>query len=196
MGCLALAVAGVGFAVGARELAGLGARVTDLVDPPTHVGPDRAAVLRGVRELARLESAALELEQAVAGQRGTDGTWLWVGERILFVARGEVTAGVDLGALAEDGVRVDPDGTVHVRLPDTEIWRVDLDEEASFVARRERGWFGIPDADLETQARREAVRALRQAAEDQGIRDTARRSAETSVRELLVAAGAPAVVFE
>lgn len=196
VGCLLLAVAGLAFAVGAGQLATFGHRIADVVDPPVQMGPDRAAVVKSVRGLARLESGVLELEQRVVGERGRDGSWYWLGERIVFVARGEVTAGVDLGELEDDDVWVDPDGTVHLRLPEAQIWRVDLDEEASFVEARERGWFGVPQADFESQARREAVRLLRQAAEREELTDTASRAARDSVRSLLLRAGAPAVAFE
>lgn len=196
LAALFLAIAGVGFAVGAGELAGVGHRMADLVDPPVRMGPDRAAVVKSVRGMARLESAVLELEQRVVGERGKDGSWYWLGERIVFVARGEVTAGVDLADLEEDDVWVDPDGTVHLRLPPAAIWRVDLDEEASFVQARERGWFGVPKADFESQARREAVRLLRKAAEKEELPKTADREARDAVRALLEQAGAPRVVFE
>ena len=170
--------------------------MADLADPPVRMGPDRAAVVKSVRGMARLESAVLELEQRVVGQRGTDGAWYWLGERIVFVARGEVTAGIDLGELEDDDVWVDPDGTVHLRLPEAAIWRVDLDEDASFVEARERGWFGVSREDFESQARREAVRLLRRAAEDEALTKTATTAAEDAVRGLLLQAGAPDVVFE
>lgn len=193
---LFLAIAGVGFALGAAQLAGVGHRMVDLVDPPVQMGPDRPAVVKSVRGLARLESAVLELEQRVVGERGKDGSWYWVGERIEFVARGEVTAGIDLGTLGDDDVWVDPDGTVHLRLPAAEIWRVDLDEDASFVEARERGWFGVSQVDFESQARREAVRLLREAAEQKKLPATAEKKAQDAVRRLLEQAGAPAVIFE
>lgn len=192
---LALATAGVGFALAARDLRAVGEDVGAWTNPRTDVRPLAPTLLRKTRELARLETASMQLEQRVLGQRGTDGTWGWVGERLLFIAHGEVTAGVDLASLADDALTVSDDGTVEVRLPQATIHHVGLDEQASFVANRERGWFGIPDADLETQARREAVRVLEQAALSDGILARAQDQAESVVRSLLLAAGAPSVAF-
>lgn len=192
---VALAVAAVGFAFAARDLRAFGQDVAAWTHPPTTVRPLAPTLLRKTRDLARLETASVELEQRVMGQRGTDGTWGWIGERLVFVARGEVTAGVDLDALAADALVVAPDGTVTVRLPPTTIHHVDLDEQASFVAARERGWFGIPDADLESEARRKAVQVLERAALDDGILGRAQSRAEDVVRSLLLTAGAPAVQF-
>ncbi|MEZ4316459.1 MAG: DUF4230 domain-containing protein [Myxococcota bacterium] len=166
------------------------------VNAPETIRPDPVALVRGVQELARLETASVQIEQHVRGQRGTDGTWSLVGERLDFVARAEVTAGVDLARLTESDLEVDAEGRVVVRLPPSEIWHVTLDEEQSFVALRERGWLGWPDAQLESRVRQEAVKAVREAAEAQGIRDRADAKAQQVVRELLEGAGVPEVRFE
>lgn len=195
MGGVSLAVAGVGFAFAARDLRQVTTEMGDWVSPATEVRPSRAALVTAVQSLARLETAVVSLEQQVVGQRGSDGSWGWVGERMVFMARGEVTAGVDLALLDASHVVVAPDGTVTLGLPPVEVWRVDLDEEASFVQVRERGWFGVPDPDLESQARREAVRVLRQAALDADVLGTAEAGAEQAIRALLLQTGATRVVF-
>lgn len=171
-------------------------RVADaFVSPPETIRPDPVALVRGVRDLARLETASVQIEQRVRAQRGTEGSWEWLGERLDFVARADVVAGVDLGALGDDDLRVDEAGEVWIDLPPAEIWSVTLDEEQSFVALRERGWLGWPDPDLESRVRREAVRSVREAAEAQGIRQRADARAEEVVRELLEGAGVSGVHF-
>lgn len=188
-GGLALGLAGTGLPGALRA-------VDALLDPPTRVAPDSRVLVREVRQLARLETARLTLEQRVVGQRGTDETWGWVGERLELIARGEAVAGVDLALLGEQDVSVGADGGVTVRLPPAELWDVHLDEEGSRVASRERGWFAWTDPQLEGLARKEAVRSLRAEALALGIEDQARVGAEDAVRALLLAAGAEHVRFE
>lgn len=189
-------LAAAGLWVASADLRAAWAQVDGWVNPPTIVRPDSAALTREVRALARLETANARLEQRIVGQRGTDASWGWVGERMELVARGEASAGVDLAGLADGDLRVHDDGSVTVRLPRAEIWRVHLDEEATFVAARERGWLGWPDAQLESEVRRAAVRSLRDEAERIRLDQTADAQARLVVGDLLRAAGATDVRFE
>ncbi len=200
---IALAVASVALLLGA---AGLWYASSDLRqmarfanavwNPSESVRPDPVALVRGVRDLARLETAEVEIEQRVVGQRGTESTWSWIGERMELVARGTVVAGVDLSELSDEAITVDDGGVVHVRLPPAEVLTVSIDEEQSYVADRERGWLGWPDDQLESKVRREAVKAVRQAAIRQGVLVDADEHAEQVVGRLLEQAGAADVVFE
>lgn len=164
------------------------------LSPKTTIRHDPIVLTHRVRQLARLETASVELEQRFRGQRGNEQTWAWVGERLELRARGEVVAGVDLGKLADGAIEVDG-ATVWVALPPAELWRVDLDEQASFIEARERGWFGVPDPHLETQVRREAEVALGEEALRGGILERADAQAEAAIRELLGAAGVGDVRF-
>ena len=170
------------------------ARTADaLLNPPERIVPSASILVHEVNRLARLETASLVVEQRVRGQRGTDGTWSWLGERMEFVARGEVVAGVDLTKLQPSDLVVDEQGNVQVRLPAAEIWHVDFDEQSSFVALRERGWLGWPDPDFETRIRREAERSLQEQAERRGILELADEQAATVVTDLLLRGGAHGV---
>lgn len=162
--------------------------------PQTTVQPSPIILVRKVRTLARLETTSMELEQTIRGQRGDEKTWGWVGERLDFRARGEVIAGIDLEALGDEAIQVDEDG-LWVTLPPAEVWSVNLDEEHSFVAARERGWFAMPDKDLETEVRRHAESELRKVALEKGILEKADAQAEVAIRALLETAGASNVRF-
>lgn len=193
---LLIAALSVGLWVGSADVRAMVRLADAWVNPVETIRPDPRALVVGVRDLARLETASVELEQHIRGQRGTDDTWSLLGERIDFVARGVVTAGVDLGEFDESDLRVDDIGVVWVRLPAAEIWHVELDEEQSFVAMRERGWLGWPDTHFETRVRREAVQSLRSEAEAQGVLPRADQRAHQVISELLLGAGAAEVRFE
>lgn len=172
------------------------ARTADaLLNPPEIIVPDATVLVHQVNQLARLETASLVVEQRIRGQRGTDGTWSLLGERMEFVARGEVVAGVDLARLEPADLVVDEQGDVRIRLPPAEIWHVDFDEQGSFVALRERGWLGWPDPDFESRVRREAEQSLEKQARQRGILELADEQAATVVTELLTRGGAHRVTI-
>ena len=193
---VAVLLGGVGLWYASGDLRAM-ARLADAVlNPEEHIRPDPVALVRGVRELARLETAEVDVEQRVRAQRGSESTWSWIGERMELVARGRVVAGVDLADLSDDAITVDDTGTVHVQLPAAEVLSVSVDEEQTYVADRERGWLGWPDDQLESRVRREAVKVLREAALREGVLVDADAQAQRVVDTLLRQAGAEAVVFE
>ena len=64
-----------------------------------------------------------------------------------------------------------------------------LDEKATHVFSRKTDALATRHEDLEQRARQEALRTMQHAAEDEGIKDKARSSAEGAIRGLLQAAG-------
>ena len=108
------------------------------------------------------------------------------GEQVTLQAVGTVHAGVDLDRLRNATVKGD---TVTVSLPPSEIFTVSLDEGRTFVADHALGYFARSDPALQDQARREAVRLLRERACGQSIDTQATADAEAAVTELLRAFG-------
>src|SRR5690606_3480330 len=125
----------------ARQVANpVGDFVRDLVVPATAVVlPDPVVIVREVRDLARLETASYSMEKVVRAERGQDVLWGALGETMIFVAHGEVIAGVDLAKMSEDDIQVVDPVTVQVHLPDAEIFNVVLDNNRSYVADRDTG---------------------------------------------------------
>lgn len=163
---------------------------------PAPPEPAAATVLVGrVQELARLETAVVPLTTTIRGTRGEGWLRVAAGEDLLFLAVGEARAGVDLAELDQDDVWRDGDGVLWVRLPEARLFGVTLDEDRSQVLVREQGWFGRADRDLESEARREALRHLEAQAEELGLPSVARDGAERVVRDLLARAGEPDVRF-
>lgn len=118
------------------------------------------------------------------------------GESVLLIATGEIRAGVDLDELRLGDVSVE-EGRVTINLPEPEILSAALDEEETRVWDRDQGLLDFnPDEDLETEARREAVRRIEDSALDDGILDRAEENAETSLRSFIQSLGFEEVEFE
>lgn len=174
----------------------IGDLVRELVIPATPVVlPDPVIVVREVRELARLETASMTMEKVIRAEREQEVLWGAFGETLIFVAYGEVIAGVDLAKMEETDVQVVDPETVMVHLPDAEIFTVDLDNEKSYVADRDTGLLTRADPELETLVRQAADRELEAAAEESDILETADENAEAYMRGFLQDLGFENVIF-
>ena len=142
------------------------------------------SVVVAVRDLARLETVEYHIERVIDLR---DSQSLLFGlirteDAILFVAVGQVTAGVDLGELSADDVVVDQrQGTAAITLPPPRVLSTRLDSEKSWVFARTTGVLARRQEDLETRARREAERSLEQNAIEDKILERARVNAERTV---------------
>ncbi len=162
---------------------------------PSRIDVSRPSVVQQIQQLHRLETVVFSMEKIVSGSQ--DSKYLprmLVGDRLLLIVHGEVTAGVDLGAL--DAAQLTIDGkTVSIRLPDAMVFSTRLDNARSRVYVRETGLFTSPDPDLESDVRREAERQMTQAALDGGILRTAAMNARLTLTSLLNGLGFEAVIF-
>jgi len=150
------------------------------------------SVVVAVRDLARLESVEYHVERVIdlRDRQGLLFGLITTQDAILFVAVGQVTAGVDLGELTERDVVVDRErGTAVITLPPARVHTVRLDNERSWVYARTTDVLAQRREDLETRARREAERTLEQAAIDAGILQRARSNAEHTVAALVRSLG-------
>ena len=181
----AVVVAAVGIAV-VRQLSETG---SSLRSTPS--------VVTAVRDLARLEAVEYHVERIIDLR---DRQSLLFGliktqDAILFVAVGQVTAGVDLSELSDGDVAVDrAKGTAQVTLPRARVLWTRLDNERSFVYARTTDPFTTRHEDLETRARQEAERTLEDSAVASGILERARTNAEHTVEALVRSLGYTSVV--
>ena len=161
----------------------------------TRIDLSRPTVVQHIQQLQRLETVVYSMEKIVSG--GQDNKYLprmLAGDRILLIVHGEVTAGVDLGAL--DPAQLSIDGkAVAIRLPEATVFSTRLDNARTRVYTRETGLFSSPDPELESDVRREAERQLTQAALDGGILKAAAVNARTTLTSLLQGLGFEAVSF-
>ena len=161
----------------------------------TRIDVSRPSVVQHIQQLQRLETVVYSMEKIVTGSQ--DSKYLprlLAGDRLLLIVHGEVTAGVDLGAL--DAAQLAIAGkSVSIKLPEASVFSTRLDNARTRVYARETGLFTTPDPELESDVRREAERQMTQAALDGGILKTAAANARNTLTSLLQGLGFEAVSF-
>ncbi len=171
-----------------------GARAEDEPEPPERTVEVKATpnVVTALQKLARLEGASLHLERVIdLKERQSRFFGLVEAEdAILLIAAGDVTAGVDLSALRHEDIQVDEaKKSVKVVLPRATIFSARLDSERTYVHTRETDALAERQMHLESEARREAERGFRSAAEEAGLQRTAEESVSRTVRALVLSLG-------
>ena len=192
------ALAGLGgFVVGflvAMAIAAFGGWLLFFRDS-TRIDVSRPTVVQQIQQLQRLETVVYSLEKIVTGsQESKYLPRMLAGERLLLIVHGEVTAGVDLGALDPSQLSIDGKA-VSMKLPEPSVFSTRVDNQRTRVYSRETGLFTTPDPDLESDVRREAERQMTQAALDGGILNTAAANARTTLTSLLNGLGFETVTF-
>jgi hypothetical protein len=163
---------------------------------PTRIDISRPVVVQQIQQLQRLETVVYRMEKIVSGS--ADSKYLprmFAGDRLLLIVYGEVTAGVDLGALDASQVNITGQSVV-VTLPEPSLFTTRLDNARTRVYTRETGLFTSPDPDLESDVRREAERQMTQAALDGGILKAAATNARATLTSLLQGLGFESVTFQ
>ncbi len=160
--------------------------------------PDPVTIVREVNQIARLETASFIGEKVIVAEKNTDTLFGLFEESIVFIAYGEVIAGVDLEKIRPEDIQVINPTTVQVHLPDPEILVVALDNERSSVVDRDQGLlvgFTGVDPQLESQVRREGEKALEEAALEFGLLREAEENARAYLSNLLEQLGFVTIEF-
>jgi hypothetical protein len=180
---LALGAAGGVLVLRALERLRLSRETTELQSTPS--------VIVAVRDLARLEGTEFRIERVISLKDKQSRLFGLIEpeDAILLVASGTVTAGVDLSLLAEGDVDVDQERrSVNIVLPSSTVFAARLDNQRTFVFKRDTDVLAERADSLETRARQEAERTLATAAEEAKIiehsNDSIRRTVETLIRSL------------
>lgn len=142
-------------------------------------------VITQIQRLSRLETVSYSVDTVVEGKR-TNAVLpdLLFGDRLLLVVHGQVVAGVDLSKLKPESVTVNGK-SITVDLPASQVFTTKIDEGKSRVFARTTGVLVPTDPNLETETRRTAETQIQQAAMGDGILDTARANARSSIESLL-----------
>lgn len=157
--------------------------------------PNPVIVVREINTLARLETTSYAFQDVLQIERNQEVLFGAFGETLLFVAYGDVIAGVDLSQMQPEDLQVVSPTSVIVHLPDPEIFVTDLDNERSYVANRDVGIFSNADPQLETLIRQEAETRMLEAAMENGILEKADEEAEAFMRSFLEGLGFEEIVF-
>ncbi len=164
---------------------------------------DTPAVVTGLRDLARLETASAHVERVIDIRDRQSRLFgaVEAEDAILLVAAGDVVAGVDLTTLTDGDIVVESGAelvhgeqerlyqNVVVTLPMPIVFSARLDNARTYVHTRDTDALARRNETLETRARQEAESTLQAAALDNGLLTRAQANAETTISALLRSLG-------
>lgn len=158
--------------------------------PARYANLNTATLVTQVQGLAQLVSVKYVMEKVVM----LEDVNLFGENRILLVAHGVVKAGVDLSKLQSGDVEIHGQKIV-LRLPMATITDCYLDENQTQVVVESTGLLRRYDKDLQQNARREGLDAIRRAARYSGIVDDANQRAQLQAKAFLRTLGFEEVEF-
>jgi len=162
-------------------------RVEQALTKPHEEQIDLGAVVTRVRDLNRLETAAMRVTHiSTITQSYNLVPNAMGGDQLTLFAAGDVIAGVDLSRITPNDVRREADGSIVMRLPPPE----------TRVIARKTGLFRRADENLESRARMNAEIGIRQEAMKKGILPLAANNAETKLASFIQTLGVKTVRFE
>ena len=152
----------------------------------------RPMVIQQLQSASELTTAVFTMQTVVPTSRDrTVGGYVIGTTTLLYIAYGEVRAGVDLGNINPQDVQVNGDN-ITIRLPAPRILDRKIDVDRSQVYDYDRGFLGLgPDAATELQelAEQKTLDQVVAAACSQGILQNANERAQLIVAQLLSTAG-------
>jgi hypothetical protein len=157
---------------------------------------DISALVTQVRELNRLETASMRvIHVSTITQTYEMVPDSLAGDELTFLAAGDVIAGVDMSLLKREDVWKQPDGTIVMRLPPSQILVSRVDNKESRVLTRKTGILRRADINLESRARQRAEQEIRNEAMRKGILKLADGNAQTHLAQFLHTMGFQKVSF-
>ena len=173
---------------------GLPARLATLITGrQTSFDTSVPVVVEQIQRLSRLETVVYSLDTVVEGSRSSAVLPdVLAGDKILLVVHGQSIAGVNLGKLRPEDVRIDASAggrSIHVTLPPSEVFVTAIDNRQTRVYSRQTGLLVPVDQNLESETRARAQGQLERAALADGILDAARKNARATVTTLLAGLG-------
>ncbi|MDE1176963.1 MAG: DUF4230 domain-containing protein [Edaphobacter sp.] len=165
-----------------------------IVGRQTTIEPSVPIVVQRIQKLSRLETVVYSLDTIIEGSRSsTVLPDLLAGDRILLVVHGQSIAGIDLGQLKPEDVRItkqdNGNRSIRVTLPASQLFSTTLDNQHTRVYARSTGLLVPVDQNLESETRARAEQQLQQTALKDGILDAATKNARASVTTLLYSLG-------
>jgi hypothetical protein len=158
---------------------------------------DLGSVVTRVRSLARLETASMHVTNVSTIRQGYNLLPdKLAGDTITLYAAGDVIAGIDLSTIQQRDVWREPDGTLIMRLPPSQLLVSRLDNRETHVINRNTGFFRGADQGLEGRARQYAEQQIRNEAVRKNILGVAQEGGEAKLAPLLHTLGFTKVRFE
>lgn len=159
----------------------------------------QSVVLQQVRNASELTTAIFNLQAIVpTSQDAAIGGWVVGTTKLLYIAYGEVRAGVDLSTLTAENIQVDGD-QIRIQLPSPRVLSSKIDVNRSTVYDYNRGFLGLgPDAapQLQSAAQQQALKTIVETACTNGLLQQANDRAKLVVTQLLSVGGYQDVTIE
>lgn len=159
----------------------------------------KSVVVQQVRGVSELTTAVYTLQTVVPTKRDRTVAGYVVGTTtLLYIAHGEVRAGIDLSQVSQANVE-SINGTIRLKLPPPQILDSKIDVNRSSVYDYDRGFLGLgPDVapELQQLAERQTLQTIVASACEQGILQEANDRARLVVSQLLTTAGHGNAVVE
>jgi hypothetical protein len=170
-------------------------QISSLLHPTPTILPDPVTIIREVQSLARLETIQYTVEKVITAEVNQGVFGPLFGDKLLLVAHGMVIAGIDLSKISTADFSLEGD-TLHVQLPDPEVFGATLNNDESYIYDRTTGLFRKSDPELETSARQAAEEEIYRAAVEDGILEQAKTNAEIFLERLFNSLGYLHVIFK
>jgi hypothetical protein len=172
-------------------------RTEQAVVTPQESVADLGSVVTRVRALSRLETASMHVVNVSTITQSYELIPNAIGgDQLTLFAAGDVIAGIDLSQIKDSDVWREPDGTVVMRLPASQILVSRVDNRETHVVNRRTGFLRRADTGLEGRARQYAEQQIRNEAFHRGILTLASDNAEAKLAPLLHSLGFTKVRFE
>lgn len=157
--------------------------------PEYRFGTDRAAVIKEIELLSRLETASFNIDKIIEVSTDYNGLkQFFFGDKILLVANGKVVAGFDLSTMQAKDFS-GSGSSVTMKLPSPKIFDVILNNTQTKVFDRDQGILTKGDINLESEARQKAEASIREAACQGGILEEASKNAKQQIAVIFKSAG-------
>ncbi len=169
-------------------------QVSELMHPTPTILPDPVTIIHEMRSLSRLETIQYSVEKIITAEIGQDEFKFLFGDRLIFVAHGNVIAGIDLADINPDDIEVEGEELI-IHLPEPEVFIATLDNDKSYIYDRSLGILTKGDTNLETNARKVAEEEILKAAIEDGIIEKASINGEVFLDRFLQNFGYKKVTF-
>ena len=160
--------------------------------PPVPKVEIQSVVVQQVRDVSELTTAVFTMQAVVPTSQDATFNGFVIGTtKLLYIAYGEVRAGVDLHSLTPANVQV-TSSSLQIQLPPPQLLDRKIDVSRSTVYDYSRGTLGLgPDVApaLQTLAQQEALKKIVEAACTDGVLEKANDRAKLVVKQLLTTAG-------
>lgn len=175
-----------------------GSRLIDAIEaflnaePSTPKIEDTTFIINKIRGVSELTTAVFVMEAVVpTSQERKLGNFVIGKTQLLYIAHGQVRAGVNLEALKSDNIKI-YNNTLQIQLPPVKILDSKIDVNHSRVYDYDRGFLGLgPDvaSQLQTLAQKETLKKIVKTACEQGILEEANAKAKLAITQLISTTG-------